>query len=163
MGEKLIFLTYIVMVMAGMPLPASAVGLAIQPARLQLTAEWGNNASGAILVSNTTPQPAMYEVRPPENRLVTVAPASFRLEPGTSQLVSVGFRPRSFRDSRQTLEVIARPLGGSALSVASGIRYPLELVVTIRWLQILLRGGLLVAVIALARHARRRVARIPGV
>lgn len=138
-------------------MPASAVGLAIQPARLQLTAEWGSGASGAILISNTTQQPAMYAVSPPEKRgEVTVAPAAFRLEPGTSQLVSVQFRPRSFRDSRETLQVIARPLGSRGMSVASGLRYSLELVATSRWLQVFIRGGVLAAVIVLAWFVRRR-------
>lgn len=126
-------------------LPAHAVGLALQPVALRIAAEWGSTGSGEILVSNVTDQPAMYRVHNdaagPE---LTAQPATFRLDPGGSQLVQLLYRPRWVADRQAMLAVVAWPLGRAGVRVASGVRYPVELVSTSRGLNAGVRGGLLV-------------------
>ncbi|MDD5110811.1 MAG: hypothetical protein PHI63_06410, partial [Patescibacteria group bacterium] len=138
--------------------PASAVGIAIQPAHLRISAEWGSMASGAILVSNTTPQPAMYQVAAAPTRELTAAPAAFRLDPGGSQLVELRYAPRSFLDSRPMLTVVARPIWGRGLPVASGIRYPVTLIATSLFVNVLARAIACLAVAVFAGIMWRRAA-----
>lgn len=151
-------LRLIVAVVWGLPAaPLLAVGISIQPARLELAAEWGSEVSGQMLVANVTRQPAMYQVlNPPATDEVWAQPSSFRLDPGGSQLVTVTYAPRSIVDRQATLSVVARPLDGASVTLASGIRYPLTLVATSRWVNTAVRGSLVTAVLAVALLYRRR-------
>lgn len=144
--------------LAGYAIPCHAVGLAIQPARLELAAEWGSAASGEILVTNVTNQPAMYTVRnPAASDVVQVRPSSFRLDPADTQLVTVRYAPRGISDRQVSLEVVANPLAGAPLTLASGVRYPLELVATGRWWWgHAIRGLLLAIVVGIAAPVVRR-------
>ena len=135
----------------------SAVGIAIQPATLRIAAEWGSESFGAILVSNVTRQPAMYTVLPTQVGSLEIQPAAFRLDPGESQPITLQYRPRSFLDSRQMVTVVARPLDGRGISVASGVRYPVTLVATSRLLNVVVRGGLMVGIIMIILGTRRRL------
>lgn len=145
------------LVVFGGAMPVSAVGVAVQPAALRIAAEWGSMGSGAILVSNTTMRPAMYAVTTARVGPLEVAPAAFRLDPGESQPVTLRYRPRGFLDSRQMVSVVARPLDGRGMSVASGVRYPVTLVATSPLLNHCVRGGFLVGIILFAFAVRRRL------
>lgn len=162
--EKLIFGAS-VMVLTSNALPVFAVGLSIQPARLELAAEWGNTASGEMLVANVTRQPAMYQVlHASAADEVQVQPSSFRLDPGGSQLVTVKYTPRGITDRQVTLDVVANPLAREPLALASGIRYSLELTATGGWFGYGFRALLLLVVALIAVSAiRRRLTQLGGI
>lgn len=134
-----------------------AVGIAIQPERLRLVAAWGQATAGEIVVRNPALQPAMYQLASalPTTQL-QIQPSSFRLDPGGSQLVVVAYRARHLARRQAALDVLARPLATTGIGVASGVRYPLTLITTVRWWPVVVRGLLLAGLLAFAAWAMRR-------
>ena len=157
---RLIGLVWLVLFVSS-ALPAEAVSLAIQPARLTVSAPWGGEGESELLVANTSAEAAMYTLRADVDlSRLSVAPGSFRLDPGDTQRVTLRYRPGGWGSRRAEIAVVARPFAAGGVPLASGVRYQVQLVATVPWLGAAVRGGWLAGVVTFAMWQWRRQLRL---
>ncbi|TSC75781.1 MAG: hypothetical protein G01um101431_1108 [Parcubacteria group bacterium Gr01-1014_31] len=141
-------------------LPGNAAGLSVRPASLRLSGPAGEPVAGEFLVTNIMPEPAAYTIQPPDGVALAIEPEAFQLNPGASERVALRYRPSGWRTRSVDVLVVARPLQGSAIRIATGIRYPVELAAEHAWVGAAVRGIVLGALSVLAayllRHNRSR-------
>lgn len=134
MGNTIVKKTVLAVVVAvsfvGAAASASAMGVSVTPAQIELVGRSGTHIARTITVSNPSADVALFEVRADEfDRLVRVVPSSFVLEAGASREVTVA--ARAARDGRfsTTISISARPLGAPDFSAAAGVRVPFALAI----------------------------------
>lgn len=111
---------------------AVAVGIAIKPQALEMTAVLSQKTSEELLVSNVFSEPAMYEIKlETADSAITLSPENFRLLPQESQVVKIEFLPKRPGRKNSNLLVVARPLDTAALVAGTGVKIPLILNVKI--------------------------------
>ena len=123
-------LTRLILILGGffLPLAAAAVGVAVNPARLEVFGRSGQERVETILVSNPARDVAIFEIYPDEfEAMIRIAPASFVLESGDQKKVTIKIAGTAAGRFETLVSVIARPLSESAFNAASGIKIPLSI------------------------------------
>lgn len=109
----------------------SAIGVGVKPKQIDLQVSSGQETSTEFLVVNVGSEPASYQVYPDGlQSSLKLAPTDFRLEPDGSQIVKVTANFKSPGRFATNISIVARPLAAGGLAAASGVKLPINVVVS---------------------------------
>lgn len=108
-------------------------GIAVSPAKLELTVEAQTKFPEALAVTNPTADVLLFEVYPDEfNDLIKLDPATFIIEAGGKQYIAITFDPDQLPDRSSSLlttniSVVSKPLLDSRFQANTGVKIPITL------------------------------------
>jgi len=110
---------------------AWAVGVGVKPKEINLDLRAGKEVETEILVVNVSDEPAFYEVYLDafENN-INIEPSNFRLESSESQIVSLKVKINTPGRFGTNLSVVARPVAALGIPAGSGVKVPVDIVVS---------------------------------
>jgi hypothetical protein len=113
-----------------LPLTAGAVGVAVYPAEVTVTAPSDTQTTTRIKVSNPSSDVAVFEVYPDEfEPIIKINPSSFTLESSEERQVTVTISPREIGQLHTSLSVVGRPMASNVFQAGSGVKVPLAITV----------------------------------
>ena len=109
--------------------PAGAVGVAVNPAEVNMVAVVGEATTVRIKVTNPSSDVAVFEVYPDDfAAVIKVSPSSFTLESGAEKYVTIEVTIPQSGQLSTVLSVVARPLASNAFQAGSGVKVPLSII-----------------------------------
>lgn len=110
-------------------IPAGAVGVAVTPAEVTMTAVVDEPTAVRISISNPSTDVAVFEVYPDDfAHLIKANPSSFTLESGAEKFVEIKVTALQTGQFSTVLSVVARPLAANAFQAGSGVKIPLVII-----------------------------------
>ena len=115
-----------------LPFAASAAGVEVTPARLEIQAETGKQMQEKITVSNPTVDVLLFDIYPDDFKdIISISPASFTLESGERKTVALSIAAtKKERVITTYISVLAKPLADSRFSANTGVKIPLSISVS---------------------------------
>lgn len=117
-----------------LPAAARAAGIAISPARLDVSVAFGRTTAAKITVANPTADELLFEISADEfSESIRPTPASFTLAAGARKEVTlaIGFRGAPAGEVLKTdLSVVGKPLVDTRFKANTGVKIPLTITVT---------------------------------
>lgn len=125
-----------------------AVGVGVKPKEINLSVKINQETITEILVMNVSAEPAIYQIYPDAlEQEIKTEPSDFRLEPDGSQIIKVKVILKTPGRFNTNLSIVARPLGNSGLTAASGVKIPITIESSgLPWLW-LLAGSILICLL----------------
>ena len=119
----------IIAVLLTAPAFAGAVGVAVNPADVSISAVIGKATSVRIKVTNPSSDVAVFEVYPDDfTTVIKAVPSSFTLESGAEKYVTLEVTAPQAGQLSTMLSVVARPLASNAFQAGSGVKVPLTII-----------------------------------
>lgn len=109
------------------PALASAAGIDVSPATIDLAVNKDETAEETIVVANPTADVQIFEIYADDfKNLFTFAPASFTLEAGERISVRLSFDPKPTNSAllSTNISVLATPLADSKFNANTGVKIP---------------------------------------
>lgn len=134
-----------------LPLPSLAVGLAVEPAKLELS--YPQNKQEQLKITNISSEPIFVRIQADDLRdNIKVEPSEFNLLPEEIMFIdlTVNFSQQASAVQKTNLSVISQALHQNSFKAASGIKIPLTINTTkisSFWKWLILSVGLLVFVV----------------
>ncbi|MFA6410718.1 MAG: hypothetical protein WCW26_04050 [Candidatus Buchananbacteria bacterium] len=139
---------------------ALAIGVGVKPKEINLQAIVGREVISEFLVVNVSKEPAYYQIYADGlEKEIKLEPTDFRLEPDGSQIVKVKVNLKMPGRFNTNISVVARPLAGTGLAAASGVKIPITIVVSVWLWWVGLIAALLVACLGLGFGVKLLIAK----
>lgn len=117
-----------------LPQLTTGAGIKVSPSKLTLQIPAGRTSSLELTVSNPTSDVQIFEVYPDDfDEYVSALPSSFTLEAGGTKPVRVAVDTRNHKTEavlQTNLSVVGKPLAEARFQANSGIKIPVQILIT---------------------------------